>query len=293
MVTETLQTLQLAEANQSCPWAEYSTGVISNLGCALPTYMPCVGSAAEQVADLYKQLPAIVDVAILSSEQARAIGIALLRSGLMNAQRRVQFLQVGVVADIDRGSWMQKIGEQNVEVQVLHGLQRRVLGIGQQSVVLRDKAQRELARELVVPLGSYDVAVDHGMVHKPVGDSFENVSVVDLKAIQGFDSHGLGDRGFIPGVRQSPGGGYDYHGSIPNDASVPAEHAPWAATEHQADRVLRVAVVVRKAREIDRPQRVCFVRDDGDENASITCLDSAGISSSRTAWVHKIRKRGE
>ena len=47
---------------------------------------------------------------------------------------------------------MQEIGEENIEVHILGGLQRGVGLIRQQTVVLGDKSQRELGRELIIPL---------------------------------------------------------------------------------------------------------------------------------------------
>ena len=85
----------------------------------------------------------------------------------MNTQTRFDVFKIRVVADIDRRPGMQQIGEENIEVHVLRCRQRRVIRVRKQAVVLGDETQGELARELIIPLGTENVAVDDGMVCLP------------------------------------------------------------------------------------------------------------------------------
>src|SRR5260370_37361044 len=164
----------------------------------------------------------------------------------METQAGVNILKVRVVSDINRRPRVCKVSEQNIEVHVLRGLQGREVGIRQQTVVLSNEAQRELARELIIPLRPDNIAVDHAMVDQSVYHTLQNVGVVNLQARSGVDSNGLKNLSFISRVRHvTRSRHYDYR-RVGKNSCVPAEHQSGTAEKMNDAPVLAVLRLVRE-----------------------------------------------
>ena len=102
-------------------------------------------------------------------------------------QGAIEVLQIAVVADINRRSRMQQVGEQNVAIEYLGVLQRGQGGIGERSGVLPDDPQREFFGELVVPLGTDDVVVKDVQIRVVVEQASQQIGVFNREPLQGTD----------------------------------------------------------------------------------------------------------
>ena len=74
---------------------------------------------------------------------------------------------------------MHQVGDQEVSVEILGGLEECEGGVGQNGVVLSNKTKRESLRVLIVPLGSNNVIVQAARGSQSVVQSEEYVGVVD------------------------------------------------------------------------------------------------------------------
>jgi hypothetical protein len=109
------------------------------------------GLKAEEIGDFDENLPAIIQEAIGKVEEV-AVGIL--------AEGGIEILQVAVVTKVESGARMEKIGEQQVGVEVFGGLEGSEIRVGKDCRILTDKAKREFASELVVPFRPDDVIVE-------------------------------------------------------------------------------------------------------------------------------------
>ena len=109
-------------------------------------------SKAEQVGHLHEELPAVVDEPAAGAEKIR----------VERRERGVKILEVAVIADVDGGSGVEEVGNQEVGVQILFPGQCAELAIGEGRVVLEDEADGELAVDLVISLGTDNVIVEDG-----------------------------------------------------------------------------------------------------------------------------------
>src|SRR6266567_7422898 len=205
----------------------------------------------EKIADLDKELATVVGKPF--GRQQTAVGSTLRGCRQMQAKSRVNVRQVGVVSDINRRPRVCKVSEQNIEVHVLRGLQGREIGIRQQTVVLSNETQRKLARELIIPLRPDNVAVDYAVVDQSVYYALQNVGVVNLQAGGGFDADCLKNLSFISCVGQLTRRRHHDYRPVAKNSGIPAEHPPGTATKNNAAAGLRVLVITRKAREVNRP----------------------------------------
>jgi len=138
----------------------------------------------------------------------------------VQAQSGIDVFEIAVVADIDRCAGVNQVGEKHVEVEVLHGIERGVGGVGEQAVVLRDEAQRELFGELVVPLRADDViVVDRGM-QVVVQQAIEDVGVVDGERAEGMQRERLVDAEVVSFYRQLTLRDYDIDCSLAEDLGI-------------------------------------------------------------------------
>ena len=103
----------------------------------------------EQIADFHEKHPPIVDQPV-AADQANAIGrigIASHRlSGYGQAEAGDKVIQVVVISHVDSRAGVDEVGNEEVRTEALAGLERTVGGIGQQTVVLQDGAQRTRSR---------------------------------------------------------------------------------------------------------------------------------------------------
>ena len=163
--------------------------------CQLPTAF----SIPQQIRNLDKELPSIVQEAILRAKQV---------SVRVELKRPVEVLQVAVVADVDGCPRMQEVSQQDVRVKALRGLQRGQLRVREHRAVLPDDAQRQFARELVVPLRADNVVVENVRVRELIAQPGEQIGIVDRQpakwlngrhdlSIAGFREHGRTDRGIV------------------------------------------------------------------------------------------------
>src|SRR6266567_3169632 len=196
----------------------------------------------EKIADLDKELATVVGKPF--GRQQTAVGSTLRGCRQMQAKSRVNVRQVGVVSDINRRPRVCKVSEQNIEVHVLRGLQGREIGIRQQTVVLSNETQRKLARELIIPLRPDNVAVDYAVVDQ---------SVYYAQAGGRFDADCLKNLSFISCVGQLTRRRHHHDRPVAKNSGIPAEHPPGTATKNNAAAGLRVLVITRKAREVNRP----------------------------------------
>ena len=143
---------------------------------------PCSKSRVPEIADLDKKLAAVVEEAGVVMEQADAIGIALASDA--HAEAGINVLQIAVVPGIDGRAGMDQVGQEEVKIHVLGGLQAGELLVRKQAVVLRDEAQRERGRELIIPLGSDDVIIKNSVPEKIVPHAVEDVGIVNLEAVE-------------------------------------------------------------------------------------------------------------
>src|SRR6202158_478364 len=110
-----------------------------------------VDSKAEEIGDFDENLAAIIQEAIGNVEEV-AVGIL--------AEAGIEILQVAVVTKVDGGAGVEKIGEEQVGVEVFGPLERSKIRVGKNCRILTDKAKREFASELVVPFRADDVIVE-------------------------------------------------------------------------------------------------------------------------------------
>src|SRR5215469_7902152 len=159
-------------------------------------------SKAEHVADFHEELAAVVH------ESPGGVGHVAGREG--SSLDHVEILEVAVVANIDRCAGMDEIGDQEVGVELLGGGQ---VGVGranarrgrEQPVVLQDEAQRQLRRELPIPLAAEDMVVEdaasgagilgleEGINRIGGAQALEQVRVLDFQRLHGAnDERGPG-----------------------------------------------------------------------------------------------------
>ena len=104
------------------------------------------------------------------------------------AEAGIEILKVAVVTDVDSGPGMEKIGEEQVGVEVFGRLERSQILVGEDCRILADEAKREFASELVVPLGADNVVVkDAGSVVE-AAEAREQVGVIHSEFSRG--THG-------------------------------------------------------------------------------------------------------
>ena len=109
------------------------------------------GLKAEEIGDFDENLAAIIQEAIGSVEE---VAVRIL------AESGIEILQVAVVTKVDSGARTEKIGEEQVGVEVFCRLEGSKIRVGKNCRILTDKAKREFASELVVPFRADDVIVD-------------------------------------------------------------------------------------------------------------------------------------
>jgi len=90
----------------------------------------------------------------------------------------IEILQVAVVTNVDGGARMEKVGEEQVGVEVFGRLERSEIRVGKDCCILADEAKREFARELIVPLGTDDVIIEDAGTPVQAAKAGEQVSVV-------------------------------------------------------------------------------------------------------------------
>ena len=108
-------------------------------------------SKAEEIGNFDKNLAAIIQEAIGNVEEV-AVGIL--------AEAGIEILEVAVVTEVDGGTRMEKISEEQIGVEVFGRLERSQILVGKDCRILTDEAKRAFAVELVVPLGADDVVVE-------------------------------------------------------------------------------------------------------------------------------------
>jgi len=128
-----------------------------------------VDSKAEEIRDFDENLAAIIQKAIGNMEEV-AVGI-LRESG-------IKVLQVRIVTDVDGSAGVEKIGEQQVGVEVLGRLERSEIWVGKDCRILADEAKREFTSELVVPFRANDVIVEDAGTLVEAAKAGEQVGVV-------------------------------------------------------------------------------------------------------------------
>src|SRR5467141_1515587 len=128
-----------------------------------------VDSKAEEIRDFDENLAAIIQEAIGNVEEV-AVGIL--------AEAGIEILQVAVVTNVDGGARMEKVGEEQVGIEVFGRLERSEIRVGKDCRILADEAKREFARELIVPLGTDDVIIEDAGTPVQAAKAGEQVSVV-------------------------------------------------------------------------------------------------------------------
>src|SRR5229473_175753 len=128
-----------------------------------------VDSKAEEIRNFDENLAAIIQEAIGNVEEI-AVGIL--------GEAGIEILQVAVVTNVDSGTRMEKIGEENVGVEVFSRLERSEIWVGKDGRILTDEAEREFASELVVPFRADDVIVEDAGTLVEAAKAGEQVSVV-------------------------------------------------------------------------------------------------------------------
>lgn len=104
-----------------------------------------------------------------------------------NRERRVEVLQVAVVADVESGARVEEIGDEEIVVHVFGGLDGSARAVGEGGVVLGNEAQGKRAGELVVPLGADDVVVENGFVGADRAEAREDVAVINGELLDGVE----------------------------------------------------------------------------------------------------------
>src|SRR5262249_40631327 len=148
---------------------------------------------SKQIRDLDKNLSSVIDESAAPAQQAIC----------GSQQRRIQVLQVAVVADVDGSSWVNHIAEQYVAVKLLaalQGSQSRGRGqrvVGQRAHILSNQAQRKLLGELIVPFGPDDVVVEDTEIGLPVNQAGKKIRVFDGQTIDGTNGRAQRDGGVV------------------------------------------------------------------------------------------------
>src|SRR5438270_11040916 len=99
----------------------------------------------KQIGDCDKELPAVIDIASTSASDGPCVGI------------EHQVLQVAIVANVDRGSRMQEVGNEKIPVEVPGGVSRTQGRLGQRCCVLQDQVEGKLAVELPMPVTGQNI----------------------------------------------------------------------------------------------------------------------------------------
>src|SRR5215470_7275838 len=94
----------------------------------------------KQVGSLDKDLPTVIDVVVPQAIQVAA-GI--------KGQAGIEILKIAVVAEIDGCTRVEQVGKEHVCVEILRRLQRSERRVRKIGIVLANKADRKLPRELV------------------------------------------------------------------------------------------------------------------------------------------------
>lgn len=126
-------------------------------------------SKPKQVRRLHKELTAVVNVAVRSSQQARGRG----------NQVAIEILEIAVVAHVNCCPRMYQVCDQKIGIEVLCPRQRTQQRIGKYVGVLQDHARGELSRELPVPFAADDVVGDHSQMGVPLPDVFQQIRIID------------------------------------------------------------------------------------------------------------------
>src|SRR5437588_256109 len=130
----------------------------------------------EQVRDLDEELAAVVEKRVASTEEA-AVG--------SEKEVVIEILKVAVVADVDRGAGVEKVGDKKIGVEVLGGRQAGKVWVREHGRVLEDDANGELGSELVIPLRANDVIVQGDAALVQVGEAEPEIRIVDAQATAG------------------------------------------------------------------------------------------------------------
>ena len=97
------------------------------------------------------------------------------------SERKCQVFQVAVVAHINRCAGMHQIGDQEIGIEVLGGLQVSEVRIRKHRVVLADEAEGKFVGELVIPLAADNVVVHGAERAIQTVQPKQDVGVVDLQ----------------------------------------------------------------------------------------------------------------
>lgn len=109
------------------------------------------GLEAEEIGDFDENLAAIIQESI---GNVKEVAVRILTEG------GIKILQVAVVTKVDSGARMEKIGEEQVGVEVFGRLEGSEIRVSKDCRILTDKAKREFASELVVAFRADDVIVE-------------------------------------------------------------------------------------------------------------------------------------
>ncbi len=137
-------------------------------------------SEAEKVRNLHEKLAAVVG--------GQAAGAQKISAGV-EAEGRIEILQVAVIAHVDDRTGVEQVGNQKIEVEVLGGLQRRQPGVRERSGVLGDEAHGELAIDLVIPFRADDVVGEDARGRTARAQAREQVAVVQGEPRDGAQRH--------------------------------------------------------------------------------------------------------
>jgi len=135
-------------------------------------------SKAEEIGDFDENLPAIIQKSIGNVEEV-TVGIL--------AEAGIEILKVAVVTEVDGGTRMEKIREEQIGVEVFGRLERSQILVGKDCRILTNEAKREFASELVVPFRANDVIVENVGAGREIAETREEVSVIDSELTSGAD----------------------------------------------------------------------------------------------------------
>src|SRR6266700_7072098 len=101
------------------------------------------------------------------------------------------------------------------------------------------------------------------MVSEPVGHTFQNVSVVNLKPPKRLDPNRLIHRCFIARVRQLSGGGDNYDHAVVKNPRAPVERAPGTAAKDNSAALLGHLLIASQPRKTWRCREIHGAQDVG------------------------------
>jgi hypothetical protein len=221
-------------------------------------------SESEQIRNLHEDLATVVDISITKPVQ---VAVCIERKA------RIEILQIAVVTKIDRRAGVEQIGEEDIGVEILGGLQGSEILIGKRGRILANEAEREFPRELVIPLGTNDVIVKDARTIGHTAETRQEIGVVDGELARGPErQRDLGVARFRKKRRHRGRGkrGVEVGVSAPAHFSIRGNTLGKSVLKEKSVVMMRVVAIVRQRAEIDwAKQFVSHIAKNTEENLAL------------------------